>query len=145
MIKIFLLLLVLVTWGSCSTVSKEICEYRVEYKKEFLTDPRSPLKEKDFGNLNFFPPSAKAKVKARFKLTPEEPEFEMATYSGITRRYRKWGEASFFWGNKSARLSIYDNLSLASKPEFKDYFIYQNNRRLKYSIHHINWIYCSLI
>ena len=121
MIKILVLILLLVTLGSCSSVSKEVRQYRVEYKKDFLTDPRSPLKMEDLDNLKFFPPSAKAKVIAKFKLTPDEQEFEMATYSGLTRRYRKWGEASFFWGNTSARLSIYDNLSLASKPEYSDY------------------------
>ena len=105
----------------CSPVTKEIRQYREEYKSDLLKESRSPLKEEDISNLNFFPPSEKARVKASFKSTPEAEPFEMATYSGLTRKYRKWGEATFSWENQMATLSMYENLTLATDPEFKDY------------------------
>jgi uncharacterized protein (DUF1684 family) len=106
---------------ACSPIAKEIREYREEYKSEFLKDPRSPLKETDLEYLDFFPAEANAQVMASFKATPEAEPFDMPTYSGQTRKYRKWGEASFKWNGLPATLSLYENLTLASNPEFEDY------------------------
>ena len=105
----------------CSSISKEIRQHREEYKHEFLTDPRSPLKEEDLEHLDFYSPSAKAHVIARFTLTPEAEPFEMPTYSGITRTYRKWGNAKFLWEKDSITLSLYQNLTLLSNPLYNDY------------------------
>ena len=121
MTRALIILTVLITFISCSRVTREIREYRAEYKADFLKDPRSPLKEEDMEKLDFFAPSSRAQVTARFTLTPEEKPFEMATYSGVMRKYRKWGEATFSWGRREATLALYENLSLLSSPEYKDY------------------------
>lgn len=113
--------ILLIALIGCSPISREIREYREEYKQEFLKDPKSPLKEEDFKNLNFYPPDPKARVIALFKLTPEAEPFEMPTYSGLTKKYRKWGVATFSWGDKAATLSLYENLKLADEPEYEDY------------------------
>lgn len=107
--------------AGCSSLSKEIREHREEYKHEFLTDPRSPLKEEDLEDLDFYSPSAKARVMANFTSTPLAEPFEMPTYSGITRTYRKYGNAKFLWENDSITLSLYQNLTLLSNPLYKDY------------------------
>lgn len=107
---------------SCSSpLTKEITEYRKEYFKEFMSDPRSPLKEADLEKLDFYPASAKARITATFKPAADTQTFEMPTYSGLTRKYRKWGEATFLWGKQQATLSLYENLSLLSNPGFEDY------------------------
>jgi uncharacterized protein (DUF1684 family) len=107
--------------SSCNSFVKETQAYREEYKSEFLTDERSPLKEEDLPWLDFYPPNKKAIIKARFVLTPESENFELPTYSGVTRTYRKWGEAYFKFGKDSSRLSIYQNIKLMSNPEYADY------------------------
>lgn len=106
---------------SCSPEVKEILAHRREYKEEFLKDPRSPLQKGDLHHLEFFKPSTRAIVTARFVLTPDAQPFEMPTYSGITRSYRKYGEAKFLWGQDSVTLSVYQNLMLISNPVYKDY------------------------
>jgi len=106
---------------SCHSFVKETLTYREEYKSEFLTDERSPLKQEDIEWLDFYPPNKQGIVKAKFVLTPESQNFELPTYSGITKTYRKWGEAYFKWGQDSARLSVYENIKLLSNPEYKDY------------------------
>lgn len=120
MINRAILFLILIITG-CSSLSKEIREHRKEYRHEFLTDPRSPLKEEDLQHLDFYSPSGKARVNAKFTVTPEAEPFEMPTYSGITRAYRKWGNAKFLWENDSITLSLYQNLTLLSNPLYKDY------------------------
>ena len=115
------MLLSLLLLSACSSVHKEITIHRENYKADFLKDPRSPLTESDLHHLDFFPPSAHARVTAIFKATPGDPPFEMPTYSGITRSYRKWGEATFLWRKDSITLSIYENLTLIANPLYKDY------------------------
>ena len=106
---------------SCSSIHKEIRAHRQTYKQDFLKDPRSPLKESDLKHLNFYPPSADAKIEADFILTPDEKPFDLPTYSGITRSYRKYGEAKFLWKGQPAKLSIYQNMTHISNPVYSDY------------------------
>ena len=120
-IKFFFFVIFLPFLTACSSVHKEIKEHRMNYRSEFIQDPRSPLKEQDLSNLDFYPPSAKAQVQAVFRLTPDAEPFDMPTYSGITRSYRKWGEAVFQWEGDSTRLAIYQNLTFISNPAYSDY------------------------
>lgn len=116
---IFLFLIIL--FFSCSVVRKEIQQHREVYKKEFLSDPRSPLTEADLSNLDFYPPISKARVDADFYLTPDAEPFDMLTYSGQKRSYKSWGKASFIWGKDSVQLVIYQNMTSSSNPLYKDY------------------------
>jgi uncharacterized protein (DUF1684 family) len=106
---------------SCHSFIKETLQYREAYKSEFLSDERSPLQEEDLKGLDFFPPDKHAVVKARLVLTPESQPFELPTYNGITKTYRKFGDAFFKWEKDSARLSIYVNVKLAADPQYADY------------------------
>src|SRR6187549_264634 len=90
---------------SCHSFVRETIQHREEYKSEFLTDERSPLVQEDLAFLDFYPPNKKGVVLAKFILTPESENFELPTYSGVTRTYRKWGEAYFKWEQDSARLN----------------------------------------
>jgi len=119
--KLALLFFLLVLITSCHSFVKETTAYRDHYKSEFLTDERSPLEQEDLQWLDFYAPNKKAVVKARFVLTPESQNFELPTYSGVTRTYRKWGEAYFKYGKDSSRLCIYQNIKLMSNPEYEDY------------------------
>jgi uncharacterized protein (DUF1684 family) len=106
---------------SCHSFVRETIQHREEYKSEFLTDERSPLVQEDLAFLDFYPPHKKGVVLAKFILTPESENFELPTYSGVTRTYRKWGEAYFKWEQDSARLNVYENIKLLSNPEYQDY------------------------
>ena len=106
---------------SLSSFAQDLNAYREQYKHEFLTDPRSPLKEADLQYLDFFPEMKKAVVKAQFQKTPAEEPFELPTYSGVTRTYRKYGIAYFNWGPFSSSLVLYENMTNKSNPLYKDH------------------------
>ena len=116
-----LLIFVSIVLDSCHSFVQETMQHREEYKGEFLTDERSPLRKEDLPYLDFYPPNKKGIVKAKFILTPQSENFELPTYSGVTRTYRKWGDAYFKWDQDSARLSVYENMKLAGNPEYLDY------------------------
>ena len=119
--KTFLFFLSLVGMMACTSFTKEITQHREEYKQEFLTDPRSPLRETDLAYLDFFPAEKSARVEATFTATPKDEPFEMPTYSGLTRTYRKWGVATFTWNDTIALLTLYENMTLRANPVYKDY------------------------
>jgi len=119
--KHYTLLAILLFATVTSSGQDDLNAYREQYKKDFLTDPRSPLKEADLQYLHFFPELSKAVITAEFQLTPAEQPFEMSTYSGVTRTYRKWGIAYFTWGKFNASLTLYENMANRSNPIYQDY------------------------
>lgn len=119
--RYFLILVLATLSASCASYSNTLQAHRETYKEEFLQDPRSPLDSNDLVHLDFFPADPKAKVKATFQATPAEEPFELPTYSGVTRTYRKWGIASFEWGGYHAQLSLYENMTLRNNPAYQDY------------------------
>lgn len=118
---ISILILALCALLSCNSFYKKTIAQREHYKEDFLTDPRSPLHADDLALLDFYPPDKDAVVKAHIKKTPESLPFELPTYSGVTRTYRKYGIAYFKWSNDSARLSVYENVKLMADPQYQDY------------------------
>ncbi len=115
-------LFILITCTITATSAQDdLNTHREKYKKDFLTDPRSPLKEDDLKNLDFFPELSTSVVKAEFQKTPAEQPFEMPTYSGVTRTYRKWGVAYFKWGPFNSSVALYENMANKSNPIYQDY------------------------
>jgi uncharacterized protein (DUF1684 family) len=117
----FILLAIFIVTALTSSAQDDLNAFREKYKQEFLTDPRSPLKEDDLKYLDFFPELKSAVVKAEFQKTPAEQPFEMPTYSGVTRTYRKWGIATFTWGPFHSSLVLYENMTNRSNPIYQDY------------------------
>ena len=84
-------------------------------------DERSPLDTSGIRGLAFFKPNKAARVEAIFVLTPDAKPFELPTYSGITKTYRKFGEATFLWENDTTSLALYESMRLIGNPIYKDY------------------------
>ncbi len=106
---------------ACSAIRADVQEYRKTYEAGFVHNPRSPLDSSDIRYLDYFPPSRKAVINARFTQTPDAEPFEMPTYSGVTRTYRKYGVAQFSWENDLVSLALYENMTYLQNPLYKDY------------------------
>lgn len=99
----------------------EIEQHRTHYKQGFLTNPRSPLGAADTALLEFFPPDPAWKCLARFEPTPDAEPFDLPTYSGRTKRFRRYGFAHFDANGTSQRLALYINLDLAQQDAYRDH------------------------
>lgn len=122
--RLFLLLLcpLFVSAQSSSTTFKwEIAQHRQQYKLDFLTEPRSPLKAQDTAFLDFFEPDLEWRIKARFVSTPDAIPFDLPTYSGKTKQYRQYGELIFEKAGKTHRLQLYQSIQLAQMEAYRDY------------------------
>lgn len=98
----------------------EIAQHRENYKKEFTSDPRSPLNENDLKNLHFFEPDSNFRVSADVHILKNEKVFKMPTYDGTSKEFVRYARISFDLSGKKYSLTLYKNLALSINPAYKD-------------------------
>ena len=96
-------------------------KHRKEYADEFLSSPRSPLKADDIPYLRFYEADEKYVINAKFTGAVDAKEFDMSTYSGVTKKYIRYGTLDFQVNGKPYQLTIYQNLTLIKNPEYIDH------------------------
>lgn len=95
----------------------EIKEYRKKYRKDFLSDKKSPLQhKKQLRYLRFYEPDVTYRIKTRFTATPDEAPFEMQTYSKKTKTFVKYGYFTFEIQNQNCTLSVYKRIYSPPNP-----------------------------
>jgi uncharacterized protein len=107
-----------------SLVIKDIKSYQNELNAEYKNPATSPLDSVDriaFRKHEFYPIDLSYRVTASFKRTPDEQKFKMKTTGSKTPEYVKYGEAEFLLAGKTNKLSIYRNIALTEKEEFKEH------------------------
>jgi hypothetical protein len=100
---------------------QELAHHREEYKADFLTNPRSPLRAADTSMLDFFPAKKEWAIPAAFERTPDAIPFIMMTYSGQKRDYVQFGSLTFKLGDQTHTLRIYQNLKLIQDSTYRDH------------------------
>lgn len=94
-----------------------IVKYRKKYKKDFLSDRRSPLKsKKQLKPLRFYAPDARYRINARFILTPETLPFDMPTSSGKVKTFVQYGSVVFELQNQICSLAVYKRIYSSPNP-----------------------------
>ena len=119
-----ILILFLVSVGSVSvqTYNDSLRLYREKYKQDFMTDERSPIKEKEsLKFIQFFEGDSSYRIQANFMKADHATPFEMATSSGKTKTYVEYGTLSFLLQGKNLYLKIYQSIALLQNPEYKDH------------------------
>lgn len=109
-----------------------IYAHRNHYKQEFLTDSHSPLKAGDTEFLRFFVPNKKYRIVARFFKSIDTLPFDMHTYSGKIKQYRKYGTVLFNIGKQRCQLEVYQSLDLMKKEATQDYLFLPFNDLTNY-------------
>jgi len=99
----------------------EIQNYQESYKESFLHYPEGPLDSSDLDDIVFFTINPAYNFDCSFTLTPDAPVFEMSTYSGRQKSYRKYGIATFRLGEKLYNLALYQSQAHLQHPVYKDY------------------------
>ncbi|RYZ55258.1 MAG: DUF1684 domain-containing protein [Sphingobacteriales bacterium] len=107
--------LLLPTLAAGQNYEDSIAAHRAEYCQAFITEKRSPLKAADTGFLRFFNPDRLYRVTARFTPSGDTTSFLMPTRSGKTKRFRKYGTASFRL--KNGRRWIDETLEIYQSPD----------------------------
>ena len=122
-ISIFLLFLIF----SCAINKKseyevEMKKYRKNYKQEFLTENRSPLKtKKELKYIDFFPVDSNFKVKAEYSMCKYIDTLDFKTSSGKIKQYFPFAVMQFKINNEKFELTTYTSLQLMHDEKYKDY------------------------
>lgn len=106
----------------CSETASKDAQKKLN--EEYADPKTSPLTKEDiktFKALDFYPVDTKYCVTARFKRTPKEKPFHMATTTGRKALYVKYGELSFTLNGKQFKLDIFQSPDLIKEEEYKDY------------------------
>jgi uncharacterized protein (DUF1684 family) len=101
--------------------AKAIKKYRKHHIRELLKEERAPIDKKMAKQLAFFDPNSDYAVEATFTRTKDAESFDMATYSGITKPYVKYGTLSFELDGNEVELAVYQSLRLIRMPMYRDY------------------------
>ncbi len=124
----------------------DIWKHRKGYKEEFIDHRGSPLTAADTGFIDFYKPEHTWQLIGKVTLTPNEKEFELPTYSGKTRTYRKYAILDLEQKGTHFNLSLYQNLTLQKDSAYRDYLFlpftdltngettYEGGRYLDFSI-----------
>lgn len=102
---------------------KTVKAHRKAYKEDFLKETRSPFYDKkaDLKYLRFYRPKKKYQVACTFTATPDAESFDMATYSGMVKKYRKYGTLTFTLKGQEYQLAVYQNMMLMKIDGYRDY------------------------
>lgn len=119
----FLVALIAFFSTSAQQHTQDIEAHRQNLNQEFKDPEQSPLTEEDlehFEGLAFFDIDKAYAVEATF-VKKKGKKFEMPTSGQRTPVYRKEGELHFQLFGKPYQLSVYRNIDLSKKEEYKDY------------------------
>lgn len=132
--KIFIAAAFFYLLNSCvaQTYSNKINQYRQAYKKEFITDKNSPLKGADTGYFRFFAADKNYIITADFAATPDAKAFEIATHSGKTKPYRRYGILRFKIHDTLVHLEVYQSLNLLKDKNYREYLFIPFNDMTNY-------------
>jgi len=120
-LQIICIISLFVQFKLISQTKKEIADYRKTHIEELLADVRKPISPDEKALITYFPYKKSWQFEAVYALLEKEPVFQMPTYSGITRDYRKFATATFLYRKKKITLVLYQNMTLIRQPQYKDY------------------------
>ncbi len=103
------------------TYQTKIEQHRAKYKKEFLEDEKSPLKQEDLKYLRFFQPNEGYIVQSHFSRVNDSIGFEMQTHNGVIKKYFVYGYVTFILKKRKFKLFVYQSEKLRMKEGFEDY------------------------
>ncbi len=83
--------------------------------------PLTPADFENFSELDFFPINLDYRIKAKFKRTPNQNSFKMATTTDEFKTYEKFGELHFQLNGNEAVLNVYQSHKLRETEEYANY------------------------
>lgn len=105
----------------------EALKFQAELDQEYKNPEHSPLSEEDRANFHghdFYPVDMSYRVMAKLDRTPKSKPFDMATTTGVPRKYRKYGDLTFTLHGVVHRVPVYQSLRLMEMEEYKNHLFF---------------------
>lgn len=123
-IALLVLLFLSVACAQTLTDVEKTERFQKSLNKEFADKATSPLPAdalKKFKGLDMYPINERFIIDAELIVTPGEEPFKMLTTTDRKPTYKKYGEIHFLLNGKELKLSVYQDLALISKEEFRNH------------------------
>lgn len=117
---LFFFLFLISVAANAQNYQQTIAQHREAYKADFLKEERSPLKEADLVNLDFFKPDSNYRVQGKVSLLNNQKAFKMPTYAGTTADYIRYAKVDFKLNGRSLSMTLYRSIALLQHPQYKD-------------------------
>ena len=121
----FALSVLVLILSSCNTSKRSykmsIKDFRNESVQEHLEDDRSPIKEKDVDNLDYFSIDETYAFICDCQLNEKVDTIVIPTYSGNKKNFQKYAQLSCANASYSFNLTLFQNMRLAKNPMYKEY------------------------
>ena len=102
----------------------EVLKYQQELDDFYTDSATSPLKPEEraaFRGHEFFSYNPEMAIEAQILVLENEPWFNMATSSGVSREYRRYAKATFELRGQTLELFLYQSKRLMAIEEYKDH------------------------
>ena len=102
----------------------EVLKYQQELDDFYTDSTTSPLKPEEraaFHGHEFFSYNPEMVVEAQIRVLENEPWFNMATSSGVSREYRRYAKATFELRGQTLELFLYQSKRLMAIEEHQDH------------------------
>ncbi len=102
----------------------EVLKYQQElddFYTDSTTSPLTPEERAAFRGHEFFSYNPEMAVEANIEVLENEPWFNMATSSGVSREYRRYAKATFELRGQTLELFLYQSKRLMAMEEYQDH------------------------
>ena len=102
----------------------EVLKYQQElddFYTDSTTSPLTPEERAAFHGHEFFDYNPDMAVEAQIQVLENEPWFDMATSSGVSREYRRYAKATFELRGQTLELLLYQSKRLIAMEEYQDH------------------------
>ena len=91
------------------------------FYRDSTTSPLRPEERATFNGHEFFSYNPELAVEAQIHVLENEPWFDMATSSGVSREYRRYAKASFELRGQTLELFLYQSKQLMAMEDYQDH------------------------
>ena len=102
----------------------DVLKYQQELNDFYTDSTTSPLTAEEraaFHGHEFFSYNPEMAVEAQVQMLENEPWFNMATSSGVSREYRRYAKATFELQEQTLELFLYQSKRLMAMDEYRDH------------------------
>lgn len=118
--RLLILLSLIGITANAQDYKTQIAEHRESYKKDFIANKHSPLKEADLKHLQFYDADSSYSIVGNVFVLGNQKPFNMPTYDGTSKQFTKYALVSFEHRGKTHVLTLYRNVALLLNPLYKN-------------------------
>lgn len=96
-------------YATAQEYSESILQHRQIQAASLKQSKKGPIQDQYIGELHYYPPNEKFRVRADVEFLMNEPTFRMPTSDGTSKEFRKYAKLTFHIDEHTYDLTVYEN------------------------------------